>query len=74
MTGSAGFIGFHICRHLLQQGDTVLGVDNFSDYYDVALKEARTDILGKHGILARPRLDRGPDAFGAAWTASGRTS
>ena len=41
VTGAAGFIGFHVCRALLSRGEEVLGVDNFSDFYDPALKEAR---------------------------------
>lgn len=48
LTGSAGFIGFHTASQLLQQGATVLGVDNFSDYYDVDLKEQRNNILENH--------------------------
>jgi len=69
VTGSAGFIGFHTCSKLLQQGATVLGVDNFSAYYDVALKEARTDILGNHAEFSLARVSiEDVDAFGAAWT------
>ena len=45
VTGSAGFIGFHLCRKLLQSGNEVAGVDNFTDYYDVSLKRARNSIL-----------------------------
>lgn len=45
VTGSAGFIGFHCCRNLLLQGWKVIGVDNLSDYYDVALKESRESLL-----------------------------
>ncbi len=45
MTGSAGFIGFHVAQQLLEAGLSVIGVDCFSDYYDVTLKEARTRIL-----------------------------
>ncbi len=45
ITGAAGFIGFHLCQRLLADGFSVVGVDNFSDYYDVTLKQARFDIL-----------------------------
>ena len=41
VTGVAGFIGYHVAIKLLERGDTVLGVDNLNDYYDVNLKEAR---------------------------------
>ena len=41
VTGAAGFIGFHTAKQLLERGDTVVGLDNFNDYYDVSLKEAR---------------------------------
>ncbi len=41
VTGAAGFIGMHTCMRLLARGDTVVGVDNLNDYYEVALKEAR---------------------------------
>ncbi|MDT8435983.1 MAG: GDP-mannose 4,6-dehydratase, partial [Gemmatimonadota bacterium] len=41
VTGTAGFIGFHVARRLLERGDAVVGVDNFNPYYDVALKRAR---------------------------------
>lgn len=45
LTGSAGFIGFHTALALLERGDTVIGFDNFNEYYDPDLKEARTTIL-----------------------------
>lgn len=48
VTGVAGFIGFHTARYLLNRGDTVVGLDNVNDYYDVSLKEARLDELGRH--------------------------
>ena len=41
VTGSAGFIGFHVARTLLRRGDAVVGFDVVNDYYDPALKEAR---------------------------------
>ncbi len=45
VTGAAGFIGFHAAKQLLQRGDTVVGLDNFNDYYDVSLKDARAALL-----------------------------
>lgn len=45
ITGSAGFIGFHLAKRLLEQGLTVIGFDNLNDYYDVKLKHRRLDIL-----------------------------
>jgi UDP-glucuronate 4-epimerase len=41
LTGAAGFIGMHTAQRLLARGDTVVGVDNMNDYYDVSLKHAR---------------------------------
>jgi UDP-glucuronate 4-epimerase len=56
VTGTAGFIGFHVARALLARGDAVVGFDVVNDYYDVALKEAR---------LAA--LDRAAAASNGAW-------
>jgi len=47
VTGAAGFIGFHLCRRLLAQGESVVGLDNLNDYYDPRLKGARLDILNR---------------------------
>jgi UDP-glucuronate 4-epimerase len=48
LTGSAGFIGFHVAKALLARGDEVVGLDNFNPYYSVKLKEDRTDVLTKY--------------------------
>jgi UDP-glucuronate 4-epimerase len=47
VTGTAGFIGFHVARRLLQNGRKVVGLDNINDYYDPKLKEARLAELAK---------------------------
>jgi UDP-glucuronate 4-epimerase len=41
ITGAAGFIGYHLSRRLLEQGKSVVGIDNLNEYYDVNLKKAR---------------------------------
>ncbi len=41
VTGAAGFIGFHVAAALCVRGETVIGIDNLNDYYDVSLKQAR---------------------------------
>ena len=46
VTGTAGFIGFHLAKKLLDRGDTVVGIDNINDYYDVNLKHGRLKELG----------------------------
>ncbi|MCK9362188.1 MAG: NAD-dependent epimerase [Syntrophales bacterium] len=45
VTGAAGFIGFHLSRRLLAEGNAVCGLDNLNPYYDVTLKEARLKIV-----------------------------
>jgi len=41
VTGAAGFIGYFLCKRLLDEGCSVVGIDNLNDYYDVKLKEDR---------------------------------
>lgn len=48
ITGTAGFIGYHLAERLLSRGDTVVGLDNINDYYDPNVKYAR---LANHGII-----------------------
>ena len=50
VTGAAGFIGMHVARRLLERGDTVVGLDNLNDYYDVNLKLARLKQLELPGF------------------------
>jgi UDP-glucuronate 4-epimerase len=45
VTGAAGFIGFHVTKRLLSEGQQVIGIDNLNNYYDPRLKEARLEIL-----------------------------
>ena len=45
VTGTAGFIGNHVALALLEQGEAVIGLDNFNAYYDVTLKESRAERL-----------------------------
>ncbi len=45
VTGSAGFIGYHLCERLLHDGFEVIGIDAMSDYYDVSLKQRRHQML-----------------------------
>jgi UDP-glucuronate 4-epimerase len=45
VTGAAGFIGFHLAKRLIANGEMVIGLDNVNDYYDVSLKHARLNRL-----------------------------
>ena len=57
VTGTAGFIGFSLAQRLLDAGHEVLGIDNFNDYYDVRLKEARNALLAARGGYRLVRAD-----------------
>lgn len=54
VTGTAGFIGYHLAKKLLERGDEVIGMDNINDYYDVNLKYGR---LAELGINCRSKVD-----------------
>jgi UDP-glucuronate 4-epimerase len=57
ITGVAGFIGSALALRLLERGDSVYGVDNLNDYYDVTLKEARLKRLSGHKHFRFEKLD-----------------
>jgi UDP-glucuronate 4-epimerase len=71
ITGTAGFIGFHLARLLLEEGFTVHGYDGLTDYYDVRLKRARHDMLRQYPDFSateamledQAALDAAVDAF-----------
>jgi UDP-glucuronate 4-epimerase len=57
VTGTAGFIGYHVAERLLARGDEVVGLDVVNDYYDVRLKEARLARLTRHARYRHERVD-----------------
>jgi len=57
ITGAAGFIGMYVAERLLARGDTVVGIDNLNDYYEVSLKEARLARLAPNPGFRFVRLD-----------------
>lgn len=63
VTGSAGFIGFHVAKRLLELGANVIGADNFNDYYDPSLKEARNAILEGFSNFKLYRGDLSEEGF-----------
>lgn len=76
VTGTAGFIGFHLARHLLDEGFRVVGFDGLTDYYDVELKKSRHVMLEKnpnftahigmledYDFLAKVVADANPDVI-----------
>lgn len=56
VTGAAGFIGMHVTLALLKRGDSVVGLDNLNDYYEVSLKEARLKEIEAHDTAKQFRL------------------
>lgn len=57
ITGSAGFIGFHLARKLISEGWQVIGIDNLNDYYDPKLKEDRVAVVQKHKDFVFQKVD-----------------
>ena len=57
VTGAAGFIGYHLCKSLLDDGFNVLGIDNVNDYYDPKLKQARLDQLNPFNNFKFDKID-----------------
>jgi UDP-glucuronate 4-epimerase len=57
VTGSAGFIGYHVAERLLSRGDEVIGLDNLNPYYDPSLKQARLSRLAAHDAFRFERID-----------------
>ena len=57
VTGAAGFIGSFTSHKLLDRGDTVVGVDNLNDYYDVTLKQARLERLLARDDYTHKKID-----------------
>ena len=61
VTGTAGFIGFHLAKKLLARGDEVVGLDNINDYYDVNLKYGRLNELGIDALAVTGLFTRSDD-------------
>lgn len=59
VTGSSGFIGYHLTRRLLEENEEVIGIDNLNHYYDPNLKLARTKMLEEYPRFQFYKLDIG---------------
>ena len=65
VTGAAGFIGFHLCKQLLEAGYTVVGLDNINSYYDPELKYGRLNELG----ISKTQLVENIEVASSTWPA-----
>ena len=72
VTGAAGFIGFHVARRLLENGQRVVGLDNLNTYYDPKLKDARVAELNKMAGFRFAKIDLADRAGMAALFAEHR--
>ncbi len=57
VTGTAGFIGFHLSKRFLSEGKQVVGIDNLNDYYDVSLKQDRLKMLQENSNFSFYKID-----------------
>ena len=57
VTGSAGFIGYNICRKLLEKKNIVYGIDNFDNYYSVKYKKKRINDLKNYKNFIFHKID-----------------
>lgn len=71
VTGSAGFIGYHVAKALLDAGVATVGIDNLNSYYPVALKRARLAMLEKRDAFRFAQIDIADSAKVAALGAEG---
>ena len=57
MTGAAGFIGYHTAKQILENGDSVIAIDNINDFYDTKLKMKRIHSLEKYNDFSLENID-----------------
>jgi UDP-glucuronate 4-epimerase len=57
ITGSAGFIGYHLSNRLCSEGYNIVGIDNMNSYYDINLKQSRLNNLSKYDNFKEMKLD-----------------
>ena len=57
VTGAAGFIGSHLCERLLSEGHSVIGIDNFDDFYDPKIKENNIKKCNEYDTFILHKLD-----------------